>query len=135
VLLILLREVTQFFNNCLECGIFPAKRKLSELRILLKRKGDISDVNSYRGICLNSSLYNLLVSVLYHRLYAKLFEDIPNNQFGFVKGRSTIQAGEKLIFYVNDKVYNQHKMPYAAREKKMFKKRLIRLTGNLFLKD
>jgi hypothetical protein len=111
---LLLPEITQFFNNCLVSGIFPSKWKLSDLRILFKGKGSVSDVNSYRGICLSSNLYNLLDRILYSRMYSKLIEEIPFNQFGFVKGRSTVQAVKKLISYVNDKVYNQDRKPYAV---------------------
>jgi hypothetical protein len=46
-------------------------------------------------------------------MYSKLIEDIPYNQFGFVKGRSTVQAVKKLFQHVNSQVYNENRKLYA----------------------
>ncbi|CAB3389007.1 Hypothetical predicted protein [Cloeon dipterum] len=53
-------EITAFLNVCLELGSFPHAWKNSNLKLLYKGKGGVSDVNSYRGISLCCSLYNLL---------------------------------------------------------------------------
>ncbi|CAB3374427.1 Hypothetical predicted protein [Cloeon dipterum] len=106
-------EITAFLNVCLELGSFPHAWKNSNLKLLYKGKGGVSDVNSYRGISLCCSLYNLLDRVMSNRLYSQLIDLIPANQFGFVKGRSTIQAVQVLVDEINFVVYEQ-KMPLYA---------------------
>ncbi|CAB3388479.1 Hypothetical predicted protein [Cloeon dipterum] len=106
-------EITAFLNVCLELGSFPHAWKNSNLKLLYKGKGGVSDVNSYRGISLCCSLYNLLDRVMSNRLYSQLIDLIPANQFGFVKRRSTIQAVQVLVDEINFVVYEQ-KMPLYA---------------------
>jgi Reverse transcriptase (RNA-dependent DNA polymerase) len=52
--------------------------------------------------------------VLKNRLYSHLAQDIPGNQFGFVKGRSTIQAIKLVIEQINTTVYSGAKKPLYA---------------------
>ncbi|CAB3387098.1 Hypothetical predicted protein [Cloeon dipterum] len=91
----------------------PGPENLQNEVLLYKGKGGVSDVNSYRGISLCCSLYNLLDRVMSNRLYSQLIDLIPANQFGFVKGRSTIQAVQVLVDEINFVVYEQ-KMPLYA---------------------
>ena len=62
----------------------------STLVPLYKNKGDIQDCSNYRGIKLISHTMKLWERVIKHRLrhHAK----IAKNQFGFMLGRSTIEA-------------------------------------------
>ncbi|CAB3388158.1 Hypothetical predicted protein [Cloeon dipterum] len=106
-------EITAFLNVCLELGSFPVAWKNSNLKLLYKGKGAVSDVNSYRGISLCCSLYNLLDRVMNNRLYSRLIDLIPSNQFGFVKGRSTIQAVQLLVDEINFVVYEKKTPLYA----------------------
>ena len=57
---------------------------------LYKNKGDIQDCSNYRGIKLISHTMKLWERVIKHRLreHAK----IAKNQFGFMLGRSTMEA-------------------------------------------
>ncbi|CAB3387477.1 Hypothetical predicted protein [Cloeon dipterum] len=106
-------EITAFLNVCLELGSFPHAWKKSNLKLLYKGKGGVSDVDSYRGISLCCSLYNLLDRVMKNRLYSRLIDLIPSNQFGFVKGRSTIQAVQLLVDEINFVVYEKKTPLYA----------------------
>ncbi|CAB3386463.1 Hypothetical predicted protein [Cloeon dipterum] len=106
-------EITAFLNVSLELGSFPVAWKNSNLKLLYKGKGAVSDVNSYRGISLCCSLYNLLDRVMNNRLYSSLIDLIPSNQFGFVKGRSTIQAMQLLVDEINFVVYEKKTPLYA----------------------
>jgi hypothetical protein len=111
--LFLVPEITAFFNLCLKNGAFPESWKLGNLKLLYKGKGSPADVNSYRGICLSSALYNLLDRVLNTRLYSSEIEAIPANQYGFVRGKSTIHAIKILIDEINTSVYVKKKPLYA----------------------
>ncbi|CAB3387275.1 Hypothetical predicted protein [Cloeon dipterum] len=106
-------EITAFLNVCLELGSFPVAWKNSNLKLLYKGRGAVSDVNSYRGISLCCSLYNLLDRVMNNRLYSRLIDLIPSNLFGFVKGRSTIQAVQLLVDEINFVVYEKKTPLYS----------------------
>ena len=109
----LLSEITAFFNLCLETGDFPDAWKVSDLILLFKGKGDTADTNNFRGISLSCSIYNLLDRMIKNRLYAYLADDIPKNQFGFVRGRSTTQAINQLIAEIKLSVYDSHTPLYS----------------------
>jgi hypothetical protein len=108
-----LTEITAFYNICLLSGKFPSLWKNANLKLLYKNKGDSDDMNNYRGISLSNSIYNLLDRIMKNRLYAALAEEIPENQFGFVRGRSTIQAINQLIHDIQNTVYISGKPLYA----------------------
>jgi hypothetical protein len=109
----LLPEITKFFNLCLKQGTYPEGWRYSHLKLLFKGKGDLEDKNSYRGISVGSVLYNLLDRILHNRIYSSLIEYIPKNQYGFVRGRNTLQAVKKLVGEINLAVYEQGKPLYA----------------------
>jgi hypothetical protein len=81
----------------LEKRDFPEGWKYSTMKLLYKQKGDREDMNSYREIAVSNSLLNLLERALYARVFSQTAHIIPDNQYGFVPGRSTLQAINKLI--------------------------------------
>lgn len=113
VCLLLPSEITDFFNLCLTNSSFPSSWKIANLKLLFKGKGDPTDVNNYRGISLSSSFYNLFDRILNTRMYASLIDTIPPNQYGFVRGKSTILAIKDLIKHINTSVYEKRKPMYA----------------------
>jgi hypothetical protein len=110
---LLLPEITAFCNLCVMKGSFPERFRYANLKLLFKGKGDPEDKNSYRGISLSSVFYNLLDRVLHSRIYSTLIDYIPDNQYGFVRGKSTIQAVNKLISEINFTVYEKKTPLYA----------------------
>lgn len=83
---------TELFNECLKQGNIPNKWRIATLKVLYKGKGDTRDPNSYRGIALECTALKILTSLLTERLRLMTEHTIPEQQFGFVKGRSTTQA-------------------------------------------
>jgi hypothetical protein len=81
--------------------------------LLFKGSGDSSDTNNYRGINISCSLYNLLDKIMKTRIYCALSDDIPCNQYGFTRGKSTINAVKLLLDDVNKSVYVNKKPKYA----------------------
>jgi hypothetical protein len=65
LLVIMLPEVTEFLNMCVVQGKLPESWRHQKLKLLFKGKGDVDDLNAYRGISLSSALYNLLDRVLH----------------------------------------------------------------------
>lgn len=86
------------YNTCLINGVFPSVWK--KARLVLIRKGDkpLDTPSSYRPLCLLDCLGKLFEKLLDNRL--RLFLDtsdgLHERQFGFRKGRSTIDALEAL---------------------------------------
>lgn len=82
------------YNTCLENGTFPETWKAA--RLVLIRKGDkpLGDPSSYRPLCLLDCLGKLLEKIIDNRLreFLDTNDGLHDRQFGFRKGRSTIDA-------------------------------------------
>lgn len=81
-----------FFNLCIETTSLPDEWKHSFIKVLYKGKGDILAPNNYRGLALSCTQYKLFDSIINARVFSALHHLIPDTQFGFMPGRSTIQA-------------------------------------------
>ena len=68
----------------------PNEWRKSTLVLLYKNKGDIQDCTNYRGIKLMSHTMKLWERVIEYRLRKVVM--ISENQFGFMPGRSTMEA-------------------------------------------
>ena len=65
----LINVIVLLFNMVLESGIIPSDWTVGIIKVLYKNKGDINNVNNYRGITLLSCLGKLFTSVINARLY------------------------------------------------------------------
>ena len=85
--------ILKLFNVILSTEIWPSKWSEGIITPVFK-KGDINDSANYRAIVLISSLAKILTSMLNRRLvnWAKKYEKITDRQFGFQKGKSTIDC-------------------------------------------
>jgi len=68
----------------------PDERKRSTLIPIYKNKGDIQNYTNYRGIKLMSHTMKLWERVIEQRLRKET--RVTNNQFGFMHGRSSMEA-------------------------------------------
>lgn len=107
--------ILQPFNNSLETGIFPDKWK--EARLVLLHKGGIKDPNdpaSFRPTSVMKTAGKLMQRLILTRLDEYL-DAIPNgrneNQYGFRRGRSTLDAMERVMGTANwaNQVPTQHR--------------------------
>lgn len=108
-------DVASVLNNCLRSGCFP--RRWKEARLVLTRKpGKPLEVpSSYRPLSMVNTIGKLFERVVKRRLETHLSrnpEGPSGNQFGFRRGRSTIDAIEKALDIVNR---NEAK-PWRRRE-------------------
>ena len=96
---ILAGSITYIFNKILATGVFP-EAWTRWLIIPIHKKGSTSDASNYRGITLLSNFSKLFTSVLNNRisLWCENNSKISDAQFGFRKGRSTIDASFYLTF-------------------------------------
>ena len=90
----------KMYNDCLQAGVFPKRWKQARLVLIDKGKGGpVDNPSSYRPLCILDSAGKLLEKLLRPRLHAAVQAagDLSNSQYGFRKGRSTIQAIQEVI--------------------------------------
>lgn len=89
----------QVFNNCLKQSIFPSIWKKQKLLLLPKGNKPLEDPSSFRPICLIDAFGKLFEAIICKRLsdYVESQGALSDNQFGFRKGRSTIDAINILV--------------------------------------
>ena len=68
----------------------PKEWRKSVLVPICLNKGDVQQYNNYRGIILISHTMKQWERVIEHRL--KVATEVSENQFGFMPGRSTMEA-------------------------------------------
>ena len=81
---------TRLFNACMEKGNIPHNWRESTVKLLYKGKGDTSVPDSYRGIALESNILKIFTRLLMKRLMDEVEDKIPEQQFGFRRGRSCL---------------------------------------------
>ena len=78
-----------FFNRMFELAKQP-KVFASNFLVSIPKKGDLWDLDNYRGIAIGSALAKLYCLVLLNRLEDRaVFRPISPNQIGFEKGHRT----------------------------------------------
>ena len=111
----LIPVIVKFFNIILDSGIIPQDWTIGIIKPLYKNKGDINDVNNYRGITLLSCIGKLFTSVLNSRLYSYLTNEnlLGNEQAGFRPQHSTLD--HILALHILSKSYiDQKKRLFCA---------------------
>lgn len=92
------------FNECLTAGKFFDSWKMARLVLLRKGTKPLDQPSSYRPLCLINSIGKLYERLLKARIIQHLnsqAEGISAHQYGFMKGRSTVQAINKVMTIVN----------------------------------
>lgn len=86
------------FNMLFRQGIFPIPWKTAKLVLIEKQKKKENEIKAYRPICLLNVLGKVFEHIIHKRLVIELEEkgDLHINQFGFRRGRSTIDAVNKV---------------------------------------
>lgn len=79
-------------QKCMDSGIFPDRWKRQRLVLLPKPGKPPGDPSAYRPICLIDTAGKLLERVILNRLTIYLERGLSDQQFGFRKGRSTVDA-------------------------------------------
>ncbi|AQK62958.1 Retrovirus-related Pol polyprotein LINE-1 [Zea mays] len=82
--------LTKLFNTIFRANRMPDEWRRSTLVPIFKNKGDVQSCTNYRGIKLMSHTMKLWERVIEHRL--RKMTSVTQNQFGFMPGRSTMEA-------------------------------------------
>ncbi|KAH9401742.1 hypothetical protein TYRP_017147 [Tyrophagus putrescentiae] len=91
----------------------PEQWRVSVLFLLYKNKGEKDDPDNYRGISLLCSAYKTFTKLLLGRLETRLVDQLSPGQFGFRRGRSTLDA----IRIVVDRLQEERAKKKKAGEK------------------
>jgi exonuclease III len=97
----LIKPISMLINDSFVSGVFPDVLKYGKITPIHKR-GSPSLVKNYRPICVLSTLSKIFEKSIYLRLikYLDKFSIISNNQYGFQKGTSTVDAILQLTEYI-----------------------------------
>ncbi|KAL5135334.1 putative RNA-directed DNA polymerase from transposon BS [Glycine soja] len=98
-----LEWLTKLFNEIMRSKRMPKEWRRSTLVPIYKNRGDIQNCANYRGIKLMSHTMKLWERVIERRLRKET--QVTENQFGFMPGRSTMEA-----IYLLRRVMEQYRM-------------------------
>lgn len=91
------------YDACLSTMCFPVVWKTARVIVLLKSPDKVrSDSGSYRPICLLSVLGKVLERMMVKRMQRMVNDRMCDAQYGFVKGRSTEDAWNRVHELVNE---------------------------------
>jgi hypothetical protein len=90
---------SRVFSDLLKSGSFPMEWKAAKLILIEKPKKDPNEEKKYRPICLINVLAKAFETLLTDRLTSELEKSnaISECQFGFRKGKSTINAVDRIV--------------------------------------
>lgn len=91
--------IATVFNRCLAEGKFPSAWKRAQLVLLQKGDKPLCEPSSYKPLCILDLAGKLLDKVVDTRL-KDLYEEremLTTNQYGFRRGRSTVDAMPRLM--------------------------------------
>ena len=83
--------VMHLANNIYETGQIPTPMKLSTFITIPKKPGAM-ECNKHRTISIMSQLGKIVLRVILNRVRNKIRPEIPEEQYGFVKGKGTTNA-------------------------------------------
>ena len=111
---LLCAPICKLFNCIFSSNNYPLSWTKGII-VPVPKKGDLSDVNNYRGITLTSIFSKLYSHILDNRLrsWAEDNNIINDNQFGFRENKSTVDCLFILQTIVNIQLHKKRKM-YCA---------------------
>ena len=98
---LLLPLLAHVLNLCLTQMRIPQTWRNGILKTIYKGKGDRGNPNQYRGIALLSVVFKTLTSLINNRLQPTL-TNLPPEQFGFQRGKSTREPVAALVTTISD---------------------------------
>ena len=105
----------RLFNYMFENSIYPESWTRGII-VPVPKKGNLNDVNNYRGITLTSVFSKIFSLILDSRLrkWAEDNEKLSDNQFGFRSKRSTVDCIFVLTSIINKVLFCDKKKLYCA---------------------
>ena len=102
-------SLSKIFNLCIEHGYFPEELKIGCITPVFK-KGDKTEVSSYRPVCSLSSFSKIFERIVYNRMlkFIEKHEILSKSQFGFRKNVNTETALINFIDFVHKGLTAKH---------------------------
>lgn len=94
------------YNACLQEGIFSEKWKQQRLVLLPKGKKPPDEPSSYRPLCMLDTAGKVLERIIHRRIEEVAEQHLADNQYGFRKGRSTLDAID-LVNIARDAIFGE----------------------------
>ena len=94
------------FHRCFVEGVFPRRWKEQKLVLIPKPGKPPGEPSSYRPICLLDTMGKILERIIYNRLLtcAEARGALSDLQYGFRKGRSTVDAIRRVVDIARDAI-------------------------------
>lgn len=92
------RLILDIFNRCLLQASFPTIWKTARLVLIRKAGKPLDEPSSYRPLCMLNTIGKLFEKILDNRIrdFLETNDCLAPNQYGFRRGRSTIDAATRL---------------------------------------
>ncbi|CAG4962825.1 unnamed protein product [Colias eurytheme] len=99
----LLPVLVHICNLSLQSGVFPESFKIALIHPIHKA-GDLDKINNYRPISVLSTMSKILEKIIHFRLstFLNKINFFSNNQYGFLKGKSTNDAVNNLTGHITE---------------------------------
>ena len=107
--------LTHIFNRSIQKGIFPKGMKISKTVPIFKNVDSRLDPGNYRPVSIPDARSKIFEKLMSKQLLSFLFQNnfFYENQFGFLKGRSTSQALFKILNFITSAL-NEGKVAAAC---------------------
>jgi hypothetical protein len=94
-------HLASLFNRCVDAGVFPDLMKHSRV-IPLFKSGSKSDPTNYRPVSILPAISKVFEKIILDQLLShfNINNLLHGDQFGFTRGRSTIDAGTTVIKHI-----------------------------------
>ncbi|GBP20510.1 Retrovirus-related Pol polyprotein from type-1 retrotransposable element R1 [Eumeta japonica] len=92
------------YNTCLKEGTFPREWKQQRLVLLPKGKKPPEEPSSYRPLCMLDTAGKIFERLIHQRIEAIVDLLLTDNQYGFRKGRSTLDAINLVVNIAKDAI-------------------------------
>ncbi|XP_015120751.1 uncharacterized protein LOC107043681 [Diachasma alloeum] len=92
------------YSKCLRKGIFPAMWKQQRIVLLPKWNKLPDDPSSYRPLCMIDTAGKILERIVHQRIEAAVESLLAENQYGFLKGCSTLVAINIVVNTARDAI-------------------------------
>ena len=111
----LCKPVHYLFNQCYQQSYLPVEWRAHTI-IPIHKSGDKSSVFNYCPISLLCCISKVLEYIICTKLYEYISGLISVNQFGFMRGRSTVQQLLLLLHSVSEAISNKQKFILTSRK-------------------
>lgn len=94
----------EMYNSCLSEGTFPVQWKRQRLVLLPKGNKPPEEASSYRPLCMLDTAGKILERIISNRIDASVGHRLAENQYGFRRGMSTIEAIGRVVAMAKDTI-------------------------------